>query len=104
MVFEAVLQIHFLIVNLQKAHLPGRRKVRMVFLGVDVVKILTDSPEPKRYWRVFKVRLKKGGVQPTTICSTLKLKATDGKMRMTDVDGKSKIGSLSLREEILKVS
>ena len=55
------------------------------FSVIDVVEILTDSPDPKRYWSVLKTRLKKEGVEPTTICSTLKLKAADGKMRMTDV-------------------
>lgn len=55
------------------------------FSVVDVVEVLTESPDPKRYWSVLKSRLKKEGVEPTTICSTLKLKAADGKMRMTDV-------------------
>ncbi|MEG0032964.1 MAG: Bro-N domain-containing protein [Mucinivorans sp.] len=70
------------------------RKVRTIwddqqeqwyFSVVDAVGILTDSPDPKRYWSVLKSRLKKEGCEPTTICSTLKLVATDGKMRMTDV-------------------
>jgi hypothetical protein len=52
---------------------------------VDVVEILTESPDAKRYWSVLKTRLKQEGVEPTTICSTLKLLAADGKMRMTDV-------------------
>jgi hypothetical protein len=51
----------------------------------DVVGILTDSPDPKRYWSVLKSRLKKEGCEPTTICSRLKMQAVDGKMRMTDV-------------------
>lgn len=55
------------------------------FSVVDVVGILTDSPDAKRYWSVLKTRLKKEGVEPTTICSTLKLPAADGKMRLTDV-------------------
>ena len=55
------------------------------FSVIYVVEILTESPDPKRYWSVLKTRLKKEGVQPTTICSTLKLKAADGKMRLTDV-------------------
>ena len=55
------------------------------FSVIDVVEILTESPDPKRYWSVLKTRLKKEGVEPTTICSTLKLKAADGKMRLTDV-------------------
>ena len=55
------------------------------FSVVDVVAILTDSPDPKRYWSVLKSRIKKEGIEPTTICSMLKLRAVDGKMRMTDV-------------------
>jgi prophage antirepressor-like protein len=55
------------------------------FSVVDVVGILTDSPDPKRYWSVLKTRIKKEGNESTTICSTLKIPAADGKMRMTDV-------------------
>jgi hypothetical protein len=55
------------------------------FSVVDVVGILTDSPDPKRYWSVLKTRLKQEGIEGTTICSTLKLPAQDGKMRLTDV-------------------
>jgi prophage antirepressor-like protein len=55
------------------------------FSVVDVVGVLTDSPDAKRYWSVLKTRLKQEGVEGTTICSTLKLPAQDGKMRMTDV-------------------
>ena len=43
------------------------------FSVIDVVAVLTDSPDAKRYWSVLKSRLKKEGVQPTTICSTLKI-------------------------------
>ncbi len=55
------------------------------FSVVDVVSVLTDSLDAKRYWSVLKTRLKKEGVEPTTICSTLKLTAIDGKKRLTDV-------------------
>jgi len=55
------------------------------FSVVDIVGVLTDSPDPKRYWSVLKTRLKQEGVESTTICSTLKLPAQDGKMRSTDV-------------------
>ena len=50
------------------------------FSIIDVIAILTDSPDPKRYWSVLKSRIKKEGHEPTTICSTLKLR-----MRLTDV-------------------
>ena len=56
------------------------------FSVIDVVGILTDSPDPKRYWSVLKSRIKKeSGNESTTICSTLKMLAADGKMRLTDV-------------------
>ena len=55
------------------------------FSIIDVIAILTNSPDPKRYWSVLKSRIKKEGHEHTTICSTLKLRAADGKMRLTDV-------------------
>ncbi|EJU34701.1 MULTISPECIES: BRO-N domain-containing protein [Capnocytophaga] len=70
------------------------RKVRTIwddthekwyFSIVDVVAILTDSPNPQTYWRVLKKRLKEEGNESVTNCNALKLKAADGKMRLTDV-------------------
>lgn len=55
------------------------------FAIVDVVAILTDSPNPQVYWRVFKKRLKDKGNESVTNCNTLKMKTADGKMRKTDV-------------------
>jgi hypothetical protein len=55
------------------------------FSIVDVVEILTDSPNPQVYWRVMKKRLKDEGNETVTICNGLKMKALDGKMRLTDV-------------------
>ncbi len=55
------------------------------FVIVDVVAILTDSPNPRKYWSVLKTRLKKECGELTTICSQLKIRAADGKMYMTDV-------------------
>lgn len=79
----------------QTIQLFEQRKVRTVwddeaerwyFSVVDVVGVLTDSPDPKRYWSVLKTRIKKeAGNESTTICSTLKMPAADGKMRLTDV-------------------
>jgi hypothetical protein len=60
-------------------------KEEWYFSVVDVVGVLTESPDPKRYWSVLKTRIKQEGHEGTTICSTLKLLAADGKMRMTDV-------------------
>ena len=52
---------------------------------IDVVAILTDSPNPRKYWSVLKTRQKKEGSQLTTNCSQLKMQASDGKFYKTDV-------------------
>ncbi len=55
------------------------------FSIVDVVEVLTESPNPRKYWSVLKLRLKKEGSQLTTNCSQLKMKSSDGKFYKTDV-------------------
>ena len=55
------------------------------FCVVDVIKVLTDSTNPQTYWRVLKNRLRKEGNETVTNCNALKLRAADGKMRLTDV-------------------
>ena len=55
------------------------------FSIIDIVGVLTESENPRKYWSVLKTRLKKEGNELATICSQLKMKATDGKMRSTDV-------------------
>ena len=76
------------------AKLFEERKIRTVwddeqekwyFSIVDVVGVLTDSENPQTYWRVLKNRLKKEGNETVTNCNALKLRAADGKMRLTDV-------------------
>ncbi len=52
---------------------------------VDIVEALTDSVDPASYWRKLKQRLKQEGNETVTNCHRLKLKARDGKYRMTDV-------------------
>lgn len=70
------------------------RKVRTVwddkeekwyFSIVDVVAVLTDSADAAAYWRKLKQRLKQEGNETVTNCHGLKMRAADGKMRMTDV-------------------
>ena len=77
-----------------KIQLFEERKVRTLwddeqekwyFSIVDVVAILTDSLNPQTYWRVLKKRLLEEGNETVTNCNGLKMRATDGKMRMTDV-------------------
>ncbi|MDR3260360.1 MAG: hypothetical protein LBT78_00840 [Tannerella sp.] len=60
-------------------------KEEWYFSVVDVVEILTDSPNPRNYWKVLKHRLIQEGNQTVTNCNQLKLIASDGKMRLTDV-------------------
>lgn len=55
------------------------------FSIVDVVAVLSDSPNPQVYWRVLKKRLKDEGNETVTNCNALKMRAPDGKMRSTDV-------------------
>ena len=55
------------------------------FSIVDVCGVLTDSPNPRNYWKVLKHRLIQEGNETVTNCNQLKLKAEDGKMRLTDV-------------------
>lgn len=70
------------------------RKIRTVwddkteewyFSIVDVIGILTDSVDPRAYWRKLKQRLKEEGNETVTNCHGLKMRAADGKMRLTDV-------------------
>lgn len=55
------------------------------FSIIDIVGILSESDNPRKYWSVLKIRLKEEGNQLATNCSQLKMKAEDGKMRLTDV-------------------
>ena len=52
---------------------------------VDVVAVLTDSPNPRKYQSVLKTRLKTEGSQLATNCSQLKMQSADGKFYKTDV-------------------
>ena len=78
----------------QEIQLFEEKKVRTVwddeqekwyFSIVDVCGVLTDSPNPRNYWKVLKHRLIQEGNETVTNCNQLKLKAEDGKMRLTDV-------------------
>lgn len=60
-------------------------KQEWYFSIVDVVAVLTDSPDPNAYWRKLKQRLKAEGNETVTNCHGLKMKAADGKRRLTDV-------------------
>ncbi len=55
------------------------------FSVVDVVGVLTESSNPRNYWKVLKHRLLKEGNQSVTNCNQLKLLSADGKRYNTDV-------------------
>jgi len=55
------------------------------FSVVDVLGILTDSPNPNNYWKVLKYRLTKEGSELVAKCNRLKMPSADGKMYLTDV-------------------
>ena len=78
----------------QAIQLFEQRKVRTVwdsdtekwyFSIVDVCGVLTDSPNPRNYWKVLKHRLLKEGNESVTNCNQLKLLSSDGKKYKTDV-------------------
>jgi DNA-damage-inducible protein D len=61
------------------------QKETWYFSIVDVVGILTESPNARNYWKVLKHRLNKEGSQLVTNCNQLKMESADGKFYLTDV-------------------
>lgn len=55
------------------------------FSVVDVINVLANPKDARKYWAVLKMRLKKEGSEVTTNCSQLKMLAPDGKIRLRDV-------------------
>jgi hypothetical protein len=55
------------------------------FSIIDIIAILTESANPRKYWSVLKTRLKKEGSELATNCSQLKMQSSDGKYYKTDV-------------------
>ena len=53
------------------------------FSIVDVIGVLTGSPDPRNYWKVLKHRMKKEGNESVTNCNQLKLQSADGKFYKT---------------------
>ena len=75
-------------------HLFGDKQIRTVWdkdneryliSVVDIVAALTESKNPRNYWAKLKERLKEEGNETVTNCHQLKLKASDGKLRNTDI-------------------
>ncbi|KFF13851.1 BRO-N domain-containing protein [Flavobacterium hydatis] len=63
----------------------NQEEEKWYFSIVDVIDVLTKSVDANAYWRKLKQRLKIEGNQTVTNCHSLKMKALDGKMRLTDV-------------------
>ena len=61
------------------------KEEKWYFSIVDVVAVLTESADPQAYWRKLKQRLKDEGDETVTSCHAFKMRAADGKMRLTDV-------------------
>mgnify|MGYP000193059617 CR=1 FL=1 len=62
----------------------NEEKEEWYFSIIDILGILTESENPRKYWSVLKTRLKTEGSQLATNCSQLKMPAADGKMYKTD--------------------
>ena len=74
--------------NKQVRSVWDEEKEEWYFSVVDVVGVLTEQESARgssTYWAVLKKRLKEEGNELLTICKQLKMKAADGKMRLTDV-------------------
>ena len=65
------------------------------FSVVDAVAVLTDSKDAAVYWRKIKQRMKAEGSETVTNCHALKMRAIDGKMRMTDVVNKDQLSQFA---------
>jgi len=62
----------------------NEKQERWYFSVVDVVAALTQSINPRNYWKVLKNRLKQEGSEVVTKCNQLKMQASDGKFYLTD--------------------
>ncbi|MGY6562653.1 MAG: BRO-N domain-containing protein [Luteibaculaceae bacterium] len=62
------------------------KEEKWYFSIIDIISILTESLNPRDYWFKMKIRVKTDdGLELSTVCRQLKMKAADGKMRATDV-------------------
>jgi len=61
------------------------KQEKRYFSVVDIVGVLSESKDPRNYWKVLKNRLTKEWSETVTNCNQLKMLAPDGKMRLTDV-------------------
>ena len=72
--------------NNEKIRIVWNKEEEKYYISVvDIVSIISDSVDGRKYWNKLKQRLKEEGNETVTNCHQLKLKAQDGKYRMTDV-------------------
>ena len=62
-----------------------KEKEKYYISVVDIVGVISESDNPRNYWKVLKHRLKKEENESVTNCNQLKLKSSDGKYYNTDV-------------------
>ncbi len=62
-----------------------RDQEKWYFSIIDVIGVLTESERPRKYWSDLKSKLKSEGSELSEKIGQLKMKSSDGKMRMTDV-------------------
>ena len=75
-------------------------KEEWYFSVVDVVGVLTDSPDPRNYWKVLKHRLKEEGDETVTNCNRMKMLAQDGKMEIEQRTGQPVVKSLNAADKL----
>jgi len=61
-----------------------KKSEKWYFSVVDIVGILSQSANPRNYWKVLKNRLNKEGSEVVTKCNQLKMRSSDGKFYLTD--------------------
>ena len=61
------------------------KQEKRYFSVIDIVWVLSESKNPRNYWKVLKNRLLKEWSEVVTFCNQLKMIASDGKKYLTDV-------------------
>ena len=63
----------------------NEKEEKWYFSIIDIIEILTESPRPRKYWSALKTKLNNEGSELSQTLGQLKMKAEDGKLRLTDV-------------------
>lgn len=65
-------------------HIWDEKSKKCYFSIIDIISIVSESSDPRNYWKVLKSRLNKANPQLVTACNQLKMKGRDGKSYLTD--------------------